>query len=135
MSNFNNHFSFYLKDQLSSDEVIEISESRKFKKVDGNLIDVFNSSNLVIISNPSSAVLDAMYMNIPFLVYDGGNFLNFSPMYNVIDQEFFIKDYNFVSKIKYYSTKQNKNLWKFSKNEILETNKNIKNWKKLINLI
>ena len=135
LSNFNNHFSFYLKDQLSSDEVIEISESRKFKKVDGNLIDVFNSSNLVIISNPSSAVLDAMYMNIPFLVYDGGNFLNFSPMYNVIDQEFFIKDYNFVSKIKYYSTKQNKNLWKFSKNEILETNKNIKNWKKLINLI
>ena len=68
LSNFNNHFSFYLKDQLSSDEVIEISESRKFKKVDGNLIDVFNSSNLVIISNPSSAVLDAMYMNIPFLV-------------------------------------------------------------------
>ena len=31
LSNFNNHFSFYLKDQLSSDEVIEISESRKFK--------------------------------------------------------------------------------------------------------
>ena len=70
LSNFNNNFSFYVKDQLSSDEVLQINESPKFKKVNGNLIDIFNSSNLVIISNPSSAVLDAMYMNTPFLVND-----------------------------------------------------------------
>ena len=54
-------------------------------------------------------------------------------MYNVINQEFFVRDYNFVSKIKFYSIKENKNFWKFDKNKILEINKDIKNWKKLIN--
>ena len=75
-----------------------------------------------------------MYMNTPFLVYDGGNFLNFSPMYNLIDQKFFIREYDFVSKIKEYSSKKNKNLWKFDKNKILESDNNFKNWKKIINL-
>ena len=97
-------------------------------------MDVFNASNLVIISNPSSAVLDAMYTDTPFLVYDGGNFLNFSPMYNLIDRKFFIREHDFVSKIKAYSSKKNKNLWKFNKNKILESSNNFKNWKKIINL-
>ena len=74
LSRFDNTYSFYLKEQLSSDKVLEVNETKRFKKVEGNLMDVFNASNLVIISNPSSAVLDAMYMNTPFLVYDGGNF-------------------------------------------------------------
>ncbi len=133
LSYFDNTYSFYLKEQLSSDEVLEVREAKRFKKVEGNLLDVFNASNLVIISNPSSAVLDAMYMNTPFLVYDGGNFLNFSPMYNLIDRKFFIREYDFVSKIKEYSSKRNKNLWKFNKNKILESGNNFKNWKKIIN--
>lgn len=134
LSSFDNTYSFYLKEQLSSDKVLEVNETKRFKKVEGNLIDVFNASNLVIISNPSSAVLDAMYMNTPFLVYDGGNFLNFSPMYNLIDRKFFIREHDFVSKIKAYSSIKNKNLWKFKKNKILESSNNFKNWKKIINL-
>ena len=130
---FNNTYSFYLKEQLSSDEVLEVDETQRFKKVNGNLLDIFKESDLVIISNPSSAVIDAMYTNTPFFVYDGGNFVNFSPMYGVIDNKYFIRDYNFVSKIKNNLQKKNKNLWKFDKNKILEGNISLKNWQKIIN--
>ena len=99
----------------------------------GNLLDIYKESDLVIISNPSSAVIDAMYTNTPFFVYDGGNFVNFSPMYGVIDKKYFIREYNFVSKIKKNLQKKNKNLWKFDKNKILEGNLSLKNWQKIIN--
>ena len=133
LSSFNNTYSFYLKEQLSSDEVLEVDETQRFKKVNGNLLDIFKESDLVIISNPSSAVIDAMYTNTPFLVYDGGNFVNFSPMYGVIDKRYFIREYNFVSEIKNTLQKKNKNLWKFDKNKILEGNISLKNWQKIIN--
>ena len=133
LSSFNNTYSFYLKEQLSSDEVLEVDETQRFKKVNGNLLDIFKESDLVIISNPSSAVIDAMYTNTPFFVYDGGNFVNFSPMYGVIDNKYFIRDYNFVSKIKNNLQKKNKSLWKFDKNKILEGNISLKNWQKIIN--
>ena len=130
LSSFNNTYSFYLKEQLSSDEVLEVDETQRFKKVNGNLLDIFKESDLVIISNPSSAVIDAMYTNTPFFVYDGGNFVNFSPMYGVIDNKYFIRDYNFVSKIKNNLQKKNKSLWKFDKNKILEGNISLKIGKK-----
>lgn len=133
LSSFDNTYSFYLKEQLSSDEVLEVEETKKFKKVKGNLLDIYKESDLVIISNPSSAVIDAMYTNTPFFVYDGGNFVNFSPMYGVIDKKYFIREYNFVSKIKKNLQKKNKNLWKFDKNKILEGNLSLKNWQKIIN--
>lgn len=132
LSSFNNTYSFYLKEQLSSDEVLEVDETQRFKKVNGNLLDIFKESDLVIISNPSSAVIDAMYTNTPFFVYDGGNFVNFSPMYGVIDKRYFIREYNFVSEIKNTLQKKNKNLWKFDKNKILEGNVSLKNWQKII---
>ncbi len=134
LSSFDNTYSFYLKEQLSSDMVLEVEETKKFKKVKGNLLDIYNKSDLVIISNPSSAVIDAMYTNTPFFVYDGGNFLNFSPMYGVIDKKYFIRDYNFVSKIKENLQKKNKGLWKFNKNKILEANLSLNKWQKIIDI-
>ena len=69
----------------------------------------------------------------PFFVYDGGNFINFSPMYSVIKDKYFIRDYEFVSKIKTFKNKS-LNTWKFDKKKILESNDNIYKWQKIINL-
>ena len=133
LKNFDNNYSFYLKDQLSSDAVLKIEETKMFKKVYGNLQEIYKNSDLVIISNPSSAVLDAMFTGTPFFVYDGGNFINFSPMYSVIKDKYFIRDYEFVSKIKTFKNKS-LNTWKFDKKKILESNDNIYKWQKIINL-
>ena len=50
IKNFDNNYSFYLKDQLSSDAVLKIEETKMFKKfmeIWGN----YKNSDLVIISN------------------------------------------------------------------------------------
>ena len=132
INNFDKNYSFFLKDQLSSDKVLEINETDRFKKINGDLLDVYRVSDLVLISNPSSAVLDAMYMKVPFYVYDGQDFLNFSPMYSIIDKKYFIRDYNFVSKIKSFKKNSSKELWNFNKKNILNGNNNVKEWEKII---
>ena len=132
--NFDNNYSFFLKNQLSSDKALTIQETNKFKNVQGDLLDIFQVSDLVIISNPSSAVLDAMYVNTPFYVYDGGDFLNFSPMFTVIDKKYFIRDYNFVTKVKFFKKNLSNKLGTFNKNNILNSKTNINQWKRLIKL-
>lgn len=130
--NFGDNYCFFLKNQFSSDNTLSIQETDKFKNVQGDFLDILKASDLVIISNPSSAVLDAMYMNIPFYVYDGGDFLNFSPMYSIIDNKYFIRDYNFVSKLKSFKKNSSKKFWSFNKKNILNANLNVTKWKKLI---
>ena len=130
--NFDDNYCFFLKNQFSSDKSLSIQETNNFKNTQADLLDIFKVSDLVIISNPSSAVLDAMYMNIPFYVYDGGDFLNFSPMYSIIDNKYFIRDYNFVSKLKSFKKNSSKKFWSFNKKNILNANLNVTKWKKLI---
>jgi surface carbohydrate biosynthesis protein (TIGR04326 family) len=130
--NFDDNYCFFLKNQFSSDKSLAIQETNNFKNIQADLLDIFKVSDLVIISNPSSAVLDAMYMNIPFYVYDGGDFLNFSPMYSIINNKYFIRDYNFVSKLKSFKKNSSKKFWSFNKKNILNANLNVTKWKKLI---
>ena len=127
---FSNDYNFFLKVQLSSDEVVKIKETDKFRYIEGDLLSVFDVSDLIVISNPSSAVIDAMYSNTPFYVYDGGDYLNFSPVYNLIHDRYFIRDFNFVQKIK--SFKKSLNMWNFNKKNILNDNLNIKKWERII---
>jgi surface carbohydrate biosynthesis protein (TIGR04326 family) len=128
---FNDDYNFFLKVQLSSDSTAKIIESNKFRYIDGDLLDIFKVSDLLIISNPSSAVIDAMYTNTPFYIYNGGDFINFSPVYDLIDEKYFIKDYDFIEKLKSFK-KKSLNIWNFNKKNILNNNLNIKKWEKII---
>ena len=79
-------------------------------------------------------MLDAIYTNTPFFIYDGSDFLNFSPMYDKISKKYFIRDYNFVNKIKSFSKKPIKSYWKFNKKNIINDKIDIKAWEKIIKL-
>lgn len=131
---FDKKFSFYFKEQSSSDKQLIIGESKNLNKINGNIIDVLKLSDLVIISNSSSSVLDAIYTNTPFFIYDGSDFLNFSPMYDKINKKYFIRDHNFVNKIKSFTKKPIKSYWKFDKKNIINDKLDIKAWEKIIKL-
>ena len=131
---FDSKYSFYFKEQSSSDIQLIISDCKNLIKINHNLIDVLKLSDLVIISNTSSSVLDAMYTNTPFFIYDGSDFLNFSPMYDKIDKKYFIRDHNFVNKIKSFNKKPVKSYWKFNKKNIINDKLDIKAWEKIIKL-